>query len=289
MILIFKLLEEQINEFITNQGCTNQVVLFALKNRCGSPDSLKQDIIDYLNETNIYSTFHTRKTVIISFLKYYYEELVPEISALKFKNGNTGEHFIYSFEELNYIIESNIANLTIRRDVLASLMVRMVLYLSWVGLSKDEIIKLRKKDYDIEKHIIHTKNFEYQITSELDPDDVIHKELVKNINALSVIINVNGLKEYSDNISKEVDCDYIIRSQKGGNITAVGFWNSVKHVLKRNIVHKSGWLFRLALAKVDANVYNWNEILTNYNCNCNISLQEYNAYKKIYNHNDKMG
>lgn len=85
---------------------------------------------------------------------------------------------------------------------------KLYAYLLWIGLSKEEINNLRKRDYDIQNRVLTVGNDFVDLNKIYYQDNncanIVHKELVKNITAVK-LQNTDGLVEY---IYGEGDINY---------------------------------------------------------------------------------
>lgn len=224
---------------------------------------LYENIKEYLKDSSTMNSFRNNKIIIKRWLSA--SGIDCNIEDVQF-----GTTFISSIEELNNTLQKAMNDPNIWSTEVASYCcyVKLMCYLLWAGVNKNNLAQIQKGDYDIRKKILFLEDEKTEKKIKIDLNleyysdiaELLHKELCDNIYSRNFIkqkINICGqLREvttYNENTSvlKVYNCnDYLFRPIFSGNSPSniVNNTRSVivpKIYLKLNIIRKSGIWYRV--------------------------------------------
>lgn len=178
----------------------------------------------------------------------------------------------------------------IRRHANFYHMAKIYAYLLWIGVSTDDIKKIKRTDYDKDKKILTTSKGIFDLS--LYP--IIYDELENNIDSYSTISDADGFKQYvtsASMIEKKVSgstSSYIIRTRNNELsestmkkiVTVVS--NYVEDPL---IISKSGLFYKFYRDQLIININNIIEEAQKFNYRIEPSMarryhKEWNLYKE---------
>lgn len=168
--------------------------LRAFINQYDEQEPLEVNVIDFLKKFTTISSFGNAKIKLKNFFKAAHLDLSIDDLGIEFVP-------VYiTFEDIKSKfakIENN--KLWLSDNILAKQyqMLKMYVYLLWIGVPKDHIFDLKRQDYDITDRILtdNGKQFFLKSIYYTDVSDMLHEELQKNIKSYSFII-VDKLSVY---------------------------------------------------------------------------------------------
>lgn len=224
--------------------------------------TLHDNIANFLKDNSTLGSFRISKMLLKSWLSF--ANVNCDIEDIQFL-----VNFITDIEELNDAIDKVMNNPDIdiwSVEVSAySCYIKLMCHLLWVGVPKSALSKMKKGDYDIDRHVLwikqqNGKKQTIDLTSEYfsDVSDMLHKELCDNIYSLhfgkepqNICGKLRDVTTYNNaNISKTYNPnDYLFRPISSGT-SSVNVINSIRRIivpkiyLKLNIISKSGFFYR---------------------------------------------
>lgn len=275
-----------------------QKVLNSMLTSYNDEISVQENFENTLNQVKTISYFYLVKSILKAFVNYY--NIDVDISKIMYQNK---DRFILTFKDLETQIqmgEQTIRKLQaevdenrrreIRRHANFYHMAKIYAYLLWIGVSSDDIKKIKRTDYDKDKKILTTSKGIFDLS--LYP--IIHDELENNIDSYSTISDADGFKEYvisASMIEKKVSgstSSYIIRTRNNELsestmkkiVTVVS--NYVEDPL---IISKSGLFYKFYRDQLIININNIIEEAQKFNYRIEPSMarryhKEWNLYKE---------